>query len=745
MSALSIQPTYPIFTDIDGQPLEDGYIWIGTANLDPQVNPITIYWDAALTLPAAQPIRTLAGYPSNSGTPARIYVNSNYSIRVMNKNGSAVYSAPSATERYSGAVVTGLDASSIDFLQAGTGAVVQTVQTKLRRTVDVKDFGATGDGVTNDTVAVQNAIDSLAATGGVVHFPPGEYRIARNIGVNDRWGIKVTNSNITLKGDQAFLRRFDTNIVSNANVYPILFVGVPDSNVAPLTTNIIIDSLNFIGENTQHNVVGSSLTDFRNAIEFKNTSDTWVKDCQFTAIDSQAIQYQYPASYDYANGQYYNTTKNYKSKISGCSFIATPHSVPGRALIHCIVVGGIDFCNIVDNYFEWCDDCVSGETQYNRYTDTEDDTFTRSGGAAALGPLRRCGRNIVISSNTVYNSSEHCFYTATMDTTIIGNNIRTDDPAVCTGDMIKIRGRGVTVSGNLISNYAQCISVNDPSMDVTVTGNVCQSSGNSSGGVIDINSDGLVSYITNRPFFYIGGSPDFQPMRNISITGNTIILPNDTTAPVAGREVEHIAFRIYTDAYTASFPEGQIQGIAVVGNIIKNYNVGFYFINDQYRDMVINSNSLYAKDFTTSGFNAGTSLRTYSVMQSYQSGAGSTLLGMYYTTFSNNNVFGATNLFTTDTGLGSAGTYYLPVGITGNRLSYIKALTTADVRGFSAAERFRDNSGTYVLDRTWGGTAMENSLGNGTTSASQSRFCTEWTGSQYRFYTDDAGTFITLN
>ena len=99
MSALSIQPTYPIFTDIDGQPLEDGYVWIGTANLDPQTNPINVYWDAALTQLAVQPIRTLAGYPVNSGTPARLYVNSDYSIRVMDKKGSVVYSAPAATER----------------------------------------------------------------------------------------------------------------------------------------------------------------------------------------------------------------------------------------------------------------------------------------------------------------------------------------------------------------------------------------------------------------------------------------------------------------------------------------------------------------------------------------------------------------------------------------------------------------------------------------------------------------------
>jgi len=105
MSALSIQPTFPIFTETDGLPLENGYIWIGAANLDPQGNPINVYWDAALTIAAPQPIRTLNGYPSRNGTPGRLYVNSDYSIRVQNSKGSMVYSAPEATERYNGSVV----------------------------------------------------------------------------------------------------------------------------------------------------------------------------------------------------------------------------------------------------------------------------------------------------------------------------------------------------------------------------------------------------------------------------------------------------------------------------------------------------------------------------------------------------------------------------------------------------------------------------------------------------------------
>jgi len=93
MSALSVEPPYPAFADADGQPLEDGYIWVGTVNLNPITNPIAAYWDSNLTISAVQPIRTSGGYPVYQGTPARFYVASDYSIQVQDKNGSVVYTS----------------------------------------------------------------------------------------------------------------------------------------------------------------------------------------------------------------------------------------------------------------------------------------------------------------------------------------------------------------------------------------------------------------------------------------------------------------------------------------------------------------------------------------------------------------------------------------------------------------------------------------------------------------------------
>lgn len=104
MTALSVKPPFPIFTDTAGQPLEDGFIYIGIANQDPVTNPINVYWDAALTIPASQPIRTLAGYLSRAGTPARLFAGVNYSIVVKNKNNALVYQSLN-DNAFSGGVV----------------------------------------------------------------------------------------------------------------------------------------------------------------------------------------------------------------------------------------------------------------------------------------------------------------------------------------------------------------------------------------------------------------------------------------------------------------------------------------------------------------------------------------------------------------------------------------------------------------------------------------------------------------
>jgi len=80
------------------------------------------------------------------------------------------------------------------FIQAGTGAQQRTVESKLQDVVSVKDFGAVGDGVTDDTAAIQAAIDAHYA----VYFPAGNYSLNGSLNLrqgNSLIGPGNSNSN----------------------------------------------------------------------------------------------------------------------------------------------------------------------------------------------------------------------------------------------------------------------------------------------------------------------------------------------------------------------------------------------------------------------------------------------------------------------------------------------------------------------------------------------------------------------
>jgi len=306
MSALSITPPFPTFAGKDGLPLEDGYIWLGSANLNPQTNPLVAYWDETLTQIAQQPIRTLGGYPAYSGTPARLFISAAvYSILVQDKNGNTVYSSPSNTgpstfvnfavseevqvatagqtvftlantytpgtnsltvyvdgvNQYDGAqysfvetsgdtvtFTSGLhvgalvkfstaiqlsggvaDSSQVTYVPAGAGAVTTNVQTKLRETVSVKDFGAVGDGVTDDTAAIQAAIDAHDT----VEFSDGNYLVLSEITIPTSGKMLVGTGGTIVRG-------------STLGVNGVFYATNKDS--------LTFKNLNFIVQTTQTHV-----------------------------------------------------------------------------------------------------------------------------------------------------------------------------------------------------------------------------------------------------------------------------------------------------------------------------------------------------------------------------------------------------------------------------------------------------------------------------------------------------------
>jgi hypothetical protein len=103
------------------------------------------------------------------------------------------------------------DANLVSYTPAGTGAVTTTVQAKLRETVSVKDFGATGDGSTDDTAAIQAALN----TGKSVYIPIGDYKVSATI-------------YLTAKGQRLYGEsRVDSKIIRTNTTSPVLEMKYP--------------------------------------------------------------------------------------------------------------------------------------------------------------------------------------------------------------------------------------------------------------------------------------------------------------------------------------------------------------------------------------------------------------------------------------------------------------------------------------------------------------------------------------
>lgn len=260
-----VNPFQPL-VGLTGIGLNAGALYIGVDGMDPQTHPQACYWDAAGTVPASQPIDILGGYPMRLGTPARVYTDTTYSIRVRARDGSQVFYeasvVPGATTRDGifatiasaaaaiipppvrtvGVTLLGYYAaqdggggayrySLTEPAHAGKFQSVDGAWWELAETVVRPEmFGARANGVTDDTTAINNALEF----GPTVLTDQSVYFTAT--------GVVITRDSTSLTG-QGTLLMSSSNTSSYSVTTGIAVVTVLSAD-GVVISDIIVDSAN---------------------------------------------------------------------------------------------------------------------------------------------------------------------------------------------------------------------------------------------------------------------------------------------------------------------------------------------------------------------------------------------------------------------------------------------------------------------------------------------------------------------
>jgi len=131
--------------------------------------------------------------------------------------------------------------------------------------ISAKNFGAKGDGTTNDTTSIQNALNSLTS-GGTLYIPPGTYILSGTTGVTIPSNVRVVGAGVSA----TYLRQ---NVGLTAGISLLSATG---------KNNITIEHITFDGNNYTNDSTDALLN-------FTFTDSINVKNCSFIKFDKQGL------------------------------------------------------------------------------------------------------------------------------------------------------------------------------------------------------------------------------------------------------------------------------------------------------------------------------------------------------------------------------------------------------------------------------------------------------------------------
>jgi len=105
-----------------------------------------------------------------------------------------------------------------NYLQGGSGSVARTTASKLQESVSVKDFGAVGDGTTDDTAAFSALLTAISGKSGFIPNPSVGYKItsALTIPANTRlYGEDKFSTRIFMSGSFNLFTMMNGSVLEN--------------------------------------------------------------------------------------------------------------------------------------------------------------------------------------------------------------------------------------------------------------------------------------------------------------------------------------------------------------------------------------------------------------------------------------------------------------------------------------------------------------------------------------------------
>lgn len=209
---------------------------------------------------------------------------------VTNLTSDLALKAPLASPAFTGTPTAPTAAITDSSTTIATTAFVKTATTSA---INVKSYGAKGDGTTDDTTAIQNAITAAynQTNGGAVYLPTGTYVVSSQLTVT-----KNTSKNTIIFGDgmYASVIKFTASTAGEA-----FYVG--SSTVTGGGVNVTFRDFGIVGTNTTNQkgvylenanlmkFVRVAFTSLQIGVELKSSYAVHVNECIFTSDSTYDI------------------------------------------------------------------------------------------------------------------------------------------------------------------------------------------------------------------------------------------------------------------------------------------------------------------------------------------------------------------------------------------------------------------------------------------------------------------------